>query len=145
MMEQRSTALDILGSLMNLGVTLPMDGFGTGYSSTTYLKSFPVDALKMDRSMVEGLDEDVNTRAVISATTGLAQALGLAVEAEGVETAGELDELRSMGCDFAQGYYWQGRAPPRRRRSYWRPVRTRSRAGPLGASAPLTTLAAARS
>jgi diguanylate cyclase (GGDEF)-like protein len=107
MMEKRSTALDILRALKNLGLTLVMDDFGTGYSSITYLKSFPVDILKMDRSMIEGIEEDPENEAIVSATTGLAHALGLEVVAEGVETAGELDKLRSMGCDFAQGYYWQ--------------------------------------
>ena len=107
MMRERSTALDILWALKDLGLTLVMDDFGTGYSSITYLKSFPVDILKIDRSMVEGIDEDPENRAIVSATTRLAHALGLEVVAEGVETAGELDKLRSMGCDFAQGYYWQ--------------------------------------
>ena len=107
MMGERSTARGILWALKDLGLTLVMDDFGTGYSSITYLKSFPVDILKMDRSMVEGIDEDPENRAIVSATTRLAHALGLEVVAEGVETAGELDELRSVGCDFAQGYYWQ--------------------------------------
>jgi EAL domain-containing protein (putative c-di-GMP-specific phosphodiesterase class I) len=107
MMQERSTALDILRALKDLGLTLVMDDFGTGYSSINYLKSFPVDILKIDRSMVEGIDEDPENRAIVSATTRLAHALGLEVVAEGVQTAGELDELRSMGCDFAQGYYWQ--------------------------------------
>ena len=107
MMGERSTARDILWALKDLGLTLVMDDFGTGYSSITYLKSFPVDILKMDGSMVEGIDEDPENRAIVSATTRLAHALGLEVVAEGVETAGELDELRSVGCDFAQGYYWQ--------------------------------------
>jgi EAL domain-containing protein (putative c-di-GMP-specific phosphodiesterase class I) len=107
MMGERSTARGILWALKDLGLTLVMDDFGTGYSSITYLKSFPVDILKMDGSMVEGIDEDPENRAIVSATTRLAHALGLEVVAEGVETAGELDELRSVGCDFAQGYYWQ--------------------------------------
>jgi diguanylate cyclase (GGDEF)-like protein len=106
MMEKGPRAVDILGALKNLGVTLVMDDFGTGYSSITYLKSFPVDILKIDRSIVEGMDEDPEDRAVVSATIGFAHALGLDVVAEGVETTGELDELRSIGCDIAQGYYW---------------------------------------
>jgi EAL domain-containing protein (putative c-di-GMP-specific phosphodiesterase class I) len=106
MMEKGPRAVDMLGALKNLGVTLVMDDFGTGYSSITYLKSFPVDILKIDRSIVEGMDEDPEDRAVVSATIGFAHALGLDVVAEGVETTGELDELRSIGCDIAQGYYW---------------------------------------
>ena len=106
-MENRSSAEDILRALKNLHVRLVMDDFGTGYSSITNLKRFPVDALKMDRSMVEGVDYDPENRAVLSATIGLAHALGLEVVAEGVETTEQLYELRSIGCDVAQGYYWQ--------------------------------------
>jgi EAL domain-containing protein (putative c-di-GMP-specific phosphodiesterase class I) len=107
MMEKGPNAVGILRALKGLGLTLVMDDFGTGYSSITYLKNFPVDVLKMDRSMVEGMDRDPQNRAVVSAIIGLAHTLGLDVVAEGVETAGELDKLRSMGCDVAQGYYWQ--------------------------------------
>jgi EAL domain-containing protein (putative c-di-GMP-specific phosphodiesterase class I) len=84
-----------------------MDDFGTGYSSITNLKSFPVDCLKIDRSMVARVDEVPENQTVVSATRVLAQGLGLEVVAEGVETAGELAKLRSLGCDLAQGYYWQ--------------------------------------
>ena len=111
MMEKEHAALGILRALKGLGVTLVMDDFGTGYSSITNLKSFPVDVLKMDRSMVVGVDRDPENRAVVSATTGMAHALGLGVVAEGVERAGELGELRSMGCDVGQGYYWQRPCP----------------------------------
>jgi EAL domain-containing protein (putative c-di-GMP-specific phosphodiesterase class I) len=107
MMKKEPNAVGILRALKDLGLTLVMDDFGTGYSSITYLKSFPVDVLKVDKSMVEGIDKNPENRAVVSATLGLAHALGLEVVAEGVETAGELDELRSMSCDVAQGYYWQ--------------------------------------
>jgi EAL domain-containing protein (putative c-di-GMP-specific phosphodiesterase class I) len=106
MMEKGPDARGILRALKGLGLTLVMDDFGTGYSSITNLKSFPVDVLKMDRSMVEGMDRDPQNRALVSATIGLAHALGLDVVVEGVETAGELDKLRSMGCDVSQGYYW---------------------------------------
>src|SRR5215211_7454068 len=106
MMEKGPDARGILQALKGLGLTLAMDDFGTGYSSITNLKSLPVDILKLDRSMVGGMDRDPQNRALFSATIGLAHALGLDVVVEGVETAGELDELRSMGCDIAQGYYW---------------------------------------
>jgi EAL domain-containing protein (putative c-di-GMP-specific phosphodiesterase class I) len=92
-------------------VSLAIDDFGTGHSSIINLKSFPVDMLKMDRTMVEGVDEDPENRAIVSATRGLAQAFDLEVGAEGVETAGELEEVRLLGCDFAQGYYWQEPGP----------------------------------
>jgi diguanylate cyclase (GGDEF)-like protein len=109
--QDRSNAVDILRGLKNLGVSLAIDDFGTGQSSITNLKSFPVDMLKMDRSMVKGLDEDPENRAIVSATRGLAQAFDLEMGAEGVETSGELEQLRLLGCDFAQGYYWQKPGP----------------------------------
>jgi predicted signal transduction protein with EAL and GGDEF domain len=104
--KDQPNAVEILRGLKNLGVSLAIDDFGTGHSSITNLKSFPVDMLKMDRSMVEGVDEDPENRAIVSATRGLAQAFDLEVGAEGVETAGELEALRLLGCDFVQGYYW---------------------------------------
>jgi diguanylate cyclase (GGDEF)-like protein len=107
MMKKGPKAVGILRALKGLGLTLVMDDFGTGYSSITYLKNFPVDVLKMDRSMVEGMDRDPQNRALVSATIDLAHTLGLEVVAEGVETAAELDKLRSRGCDIAQGYYCQ--------------------------------------
>jgi EAL domain-containing protein (putative c-di-GMP-specific phosphodiesterase class I) len=107
LMEEGRTDPDPLWALKGLGATLVVDDFGTGHSPITALEGFPVDVLKMDRSMVEGVDTDPENREMVSATTGMAHALGLGVVAVGVETAGELDGLRSMGCDFAQGFYWQ--------------------------------------
>jgi EAL domain-containing protein (putative c-di-GMP-specific phosphodiesterase class I) len=107
MMEKGTTAMATLRELKNLGVTLAMDDFGTGYSSISCLKSFPVDIVKIDRMMIEGVNERPENLAVASASIGLAHALGLEVVAEGVETAGELETLRSLGCDFGQGYYWE--------------------------------------
>jgi EAL domain-containing protein (putative c-di-GMP-specific phosphodiesterase class I) len=106
-MEKGPIATANLRKLKNLGVTLVMDDFGTGYSSISYLKSFPVDIVKIDRMMIERVDKDPENLAVASASIGLAHALGLEVVAEGVETAGELEKLRSLGCDFGQGNYWE--------------------------------------
>jgi EAL domain-containing protein (putative c-di-GMP-specific phosphodiesterase class I) len=112
MIEQdRSNAVEVLRGLKNMGVSLAIDDFGTGHSSIINLKSLPVDMLKMDRSMVEGVDEDPENRAIVSATRGLAQAFGLEVGAEGVEVAEEMEALRLLGCDFVQGYYWQEPGP----------------------------------
>jgi diguanylate cyclase (GGDEF)-like protein len=109
--EDRSDAVAMLRALKSIGVSLAIDDFGTGHSSIINLKSFPVDMLKMDRFMIERVDEDPENRAIVSAARGLAQAFGLEVGAEGVQTAGELEALRLLGCDFAQGYYWQEPAP----------------------------------
>jgi EAL domain-containing protein (putative c-di-GMP-specific phosphodiesterase class I) len=109
--EEVPTDQDTLWALKGLGATLVMDDFGTGHSSIADLEGFPVDVLKLDRSMVEGVDKDTEHRAMVSATMGMAHALGFGVVAEGVETAGELDGLRSVGCDLAQGYYWHRPCP----------------------------------
>jgi diguanylate cyclase (GGDEF)-like protein len=109
--QDRSTTVDMLRGLKYMGVSLAIDDFGTGHSSITNLKSFPVDMLKMDRSMVERVHEDSENRAIVSATRGLAQAFGLEMGAEGVETAEEMEALRLLGCDFVQGYYWQEPGP----------------------------------
>ena len=106
-------AAERLGELKALGVRIAIDDFGTGYSSMSYLRNFPVDVLKIDRSFVAALGEDEEALAIVGAMTDLAHALGLGVVAEGVETAEQLEKLRSMGggCDagggdLAQGYYF---------------------------------------
>jgi diguanylate cyclase (GGDEF)-like protein/PAS domain S-box-containing protein len=113
MMEEETTAQTILRELKKLGVTLAMDDFGTGYSSLAFLKKFPVDVLKLDRSMIEGVEENHADSAIIAAVISLAHALELTVVAEGVETSGELERLRALGCDFGQGYYWRRPSPPK--------------------------------
>ena len=81
-----------------------IDDFGTGYSSRTYLKRFPVDALKIDRSFVSGLGRDPEDTAICTAIVSLAHALGLQAVAEGIETPEQLAELRVLGCELGQGY-----------------------------------------
>jgi diguanylate cyclase (GGDEF)-like protein/PAS domain S-box-containing protein len=111
MMEDETTAQTILGELKTLGVTLAMDDFGTGYSSLSFLKKFRVDILKLDRSMIQGVEKNHADSAIVSAVTSLAHALDLMVVAEGVETDEELERLRSLGCDIGQGYYWRRPCP----------------------------------
>ncbi|MFN8535981.1 MAG: EAL domain-containing protein [Thermomicrobiales bacterium] len=95
-----------LAALRELGVQVAIDDFGTGYSSLAYLKRFPVDALKIDRSFIAGLGNSAEDAAIVGATTGLGRTLGLAVTAEGVETAAQVAHLRALGCDLAQGYFF---------------------------------------
>ncbi len=93
-----------LHELKDLGVKLSLDDFGTGDSAIAYLKELPVDVLKIDRSYVSGLINDGKDAAIASAMVALGQRLGLTVVAEGVETAEQLEILRSLGCDAYQGY-----------------------------------------
>jgi diguanylate cyclase (GGDEF)-like protein/PAS domain S-box-containing protein len=93
-----------LRSLRELGVHLAVDDFGTGYSSLTYLKGFPVESLKVDRSFVSGLGVDDEDTAIVAAVIDLADRLGMRATAEGVETDLQLDLLREFDCPTAQGY-----------------------------------------
>jgi diguanylate cyclase (GGDEF)-like protein len=111
-MEDVRTVASVLGRLKELGVRLAIDDFGTGYSSLAYLKRFPIDVLKIDRAFMEGLGVGGEDAAIVAAMVRLADALGLLVIAEGLETAGQLAELQRLGCWGAQGYYLSPPAPP---------------------------------
>jgi EAL domain-containing protein (putative c-di-GMP-specific phosphodiesterase class I) len=106
LMDDVDMSEETLGRLRTLGVKLVVDDFGTGYSSLSYLRRFPVDLLKVDRSFVDGLGTDPSDSAIVTAIITLAHTLGLEAVAEGVETAHQLDELRRLGCDQAQGFYF---------------------------------------
>ena len=110
LMEESSVAA--MTALKDLGVRLSIDDFGTGYSSLGYLKRFPVDSVKVDRSFVDGLGIDGEDSAIVAAVVSLGHALGLSVVAEGVETSGQLKELLALGCDRAQGYWFSGPRNP---------------------------------
>ncbi|MNF56438.1 Phytochrome-like protein cph2 [compost metagenome] len=105
LLEDAEGALVIMQALKDLGVRLSMDDFGTGYSSLGYLRTFPFDGLKIDRSFVSDLDAGENSEAIIEAIIGLGRALCLTVTAEGVETQGQLDILQRYQCEEAQGYF----------------------------------------
>jgi len=111
LMRHPDTAKEILLALKDLGVMLAIDDFGTGYSSLTYLRAFPLDSLKVDKSFVDEIEHDDNAAAIVDAVIRLAHTLGLEVVAEGVETEGQLERLASMGCDFAQGYLFSRPVP----------------------------------
>ena len=93
-----------LTDLRSLGIRLAVDDFGTGYSSLTYLKRFPVEAIKIDRSFVSGLGNNADDSAIVDAVVRLGSALNLTVVAEGVETKAQAVALRELGCDRGQGY-----------------------------------------
>ena len=94
-----------LDNLKGLGVRLALDDFGTGYSSLSYLKRFPFDAVKVDRSFVDGLGTDPHDSDLVAAIVAMANALGLDVTAEGVETEDQLAKLATLHCERAQGYF----------------------------------------
>jgi EAL domain-containing protein (putative c-di-GMP-specific phosphodiesterase class I) len=104
-----------LRNLKDLGVQLAVDDFGMGYSSLSYLKRFPVDVLKIDRSFIAGLEQDTDgvskDAQIVSAMIELTHALGLEAVAEGVETSAQLAWLRNMKCDLGQGNYFSEPLP----------------------------------
>jgi diguanylate cyclase (GGDEF)-like protein/PAS domain S-box-containing protein len=104
LVEESASAIATLEALSEIGVRLVLDDFGTGYSSLAYLNRFPFDALKIDRSFVEGLGVEQERTAIVEAVIGMARALSLDAIAEGVENEAQLSELRRLGCDFAQGH-----------------------------------------
>jgi EAL domain-containing protein (putative c-di-GMP-specific phosphodiesterase class I) len=106
---QGAHAEDAFRELKALGVELHIDDFGTGYSSLSYLDRFPVDTVKVDRSLVGRIGPEGEGGQIVEAVVRLAHGLGMRVTAEGVETPAQLARLRQMGCDFVQGFLF---APP---------------------------------
>ena len=102
----------VLPELKKLGAKLEINDFGTGYSSLAYLKQLPIDGVKMDRAFVEGLGSDGRDAVIIEAVVALAHALRLKVAAVGVENSRQLEWLRTLGCDYGQGYQWSVPLPP---------------------------------
>jgi EAL domain-containing protein (putative c-di-GMP-specific phosphodiesterase class I) len=100
-----------MDALRALGVQLAIDDFGTGYSGLSSLKRCPVDTIKIDRAFIEGLGSDAEDTAIVKAVITLARTLGLNVTAEGIETILHVEELRRLGCDSGQGYYYDKPLP----------------------------------
>lgn len=103
-MSDPALTVSNLRALKALGVSLAIDDFGTGYSSLAYLKMFPIDRLKLDRTFVSDIDSDPNDASICAATVSLAHGLKLELVAEGVENAAQHGFLRELGCDLLQGY-----------------------------------------
>jgi diguanylate cyclase (GGDEF)-like protein len=103
---------DVMSELASLGVGLVLDDFGTGYSTLGYLKRMPIQALKIDQSFVEGIPEDADSCAIVHAMLAVARHFKLKVVAEGIETLEQVQYLRSIGCEYAQGYFYARALPP---------------------------------
>ncbi|TDQ41265.1 PAS domain S-box-containing protein/diguanylate cyclase (GGDEF)-like protein [Tepidicella xavieri] len=112
LMEDVEQNVERLGALRERGVKLAIDDFGTGYSSLSYLRVLPIDALKLDRSFVHGVETDAGNAAICKSIIALAHNLGLHVVAEGVETEAQRAFLLSQGCDRLQGYLLARPMPP---------------------------------
>ena len=104
-LDQPRHVISCLRELRELGVRISIDDFGTGYSSLGQLKALPIDCLKIDRSFVRAVATDPNDQAIAKAIIAMADSMNMRVIAEGVETADQLDFLRSMRCDEIQGYF----------------------------------------
>jgi diguanylate cyclase (GGDEF)-like protein len=105
-MQDSQRAARILGEIKALGIALAIDDFGTGYSSLAQIKRFPIDTIKVDRSFIRNLPQDAEDKAITQAILAIAKTLGLAVVAEGVETAEQESFLRDHACDQTQGYFF---------------------------------------
>ncbi|MBF0549891.1 MAG: EAL domain-containing protein, partial [Deltaproteobacteria bacterium] len=103
-MQDTKTTIERLTRLVNLGVRIVVDDFGTGYSSLSYLQRFPIDVLKIDRSFISGSGNVQDNIEIVKTIISLARSLGLSVVAEGVENEDQLDALKSLKCELAQGY-----------------------------------------
>ena len=110
-LENRESTLEMLRALRQLGVSVALDDFGTGYSSLAYLKRFPLDTLKIDRSFVSEVDAHADDVAIVRAIVALATTLGFDVVAEGVETKAQADRLLALGCTRMQGYLFSRPVP----------------------------------
>jgi len=110
LMHHTDATIDVLNQLHKIGIRIAIDDFGTGFSSLSYLRSFPISKLKIDRTFIRDLPGDADAMAIVRAVVGLANSLGIVSTAEGVETERQLEALRAMGCSEMQGYLL---SPPR--------------------------------
>lgn len=111
LLEERAVT-DALQRIRRLGVSISIDDFGTKYSSLSYLTSLPIDELKIDQSFINGFVNDSSDRTVVSAILAMGRSLSLGVTAEGVETEEQLAELRRLGCESMQGFFFAKPSPP---------------------------------
>ena len=111
LVDDTTRTKSLLNKLKTEGFTISIDDFGTGYSSLSYLQEFDVDSLKIDMSFVRDMESNEADRAIVRAIIMMSEGLKLETIAEGVESKGQLDLLKSLGCDKGQGYYWDAPLP----------------------------------
>ena len=114
LMDELDSPLELITALKDIGVELALDDFGTGYSSLGHLKRFPLDVVKVDRSLVDEVASDSDSRAIVGAAITMASALGRRVIAEGIETPEQMGVLRVLGCELGQGFLFARPMPPER-------------------------------
>ena len=110
-MQDVEATIEVMAELRRLGVMLALDDFGRGYSSLSYLKRFPLQIVKIDKAFVEGLVQSPEDQAIVRSVVMLAGELNMTVTAEGIESFEQLEHVRLLGCDDAQGYYLSGPLP----------------------------------
>jgi EAL domain-containing protein (putative c-di-GMP-specific phosphodiesterase class I) len=111
LLSDEENVLLTLKRLKDLGVRIALDDFGSGYSSLSYLRRFPFDKIKIDRSFLQDLSHNLDSLAIVKAVIGLGRSLGIATTAEGVETEAQLDIVRGEGCTEAQGFLFSKPLP----------------------------------
>ena len=122
MMQDVERTIQRLHELKALSIQLVIDDFGTGYSSLAYLRRFPISVLKVDKSFVQRLGMDPQDDAIVRSIVTLASDLGMQVVAEGIETAEQLQLLRSLACDYGQGYYFSRPLPAQQAEAFVTPT-----------------------
>lgn len=127
LLEDTHSSRQILTALKALGVRLAIDDFGTGYSSIAHLRSFPINTLKIDRSLVAGLETSADALWMVKTIIELADSLGIESTGEGVETPGQLALISALGCSWVQGYWVNHPSPLQQLRAGWLAAKTSSR------------------
>ena len=111
LLQDEANTLSVLHQLRDLGVRISMDDFGTGYSSLAYLRNFPFDKIKIDRTFVRDMLVRKDCHAIVRAVVGLARSLGITTIIEGIETREQLDIAKAEGCDEGQGFLFAKAMP----------------------------------
>jgi len=111
MLSDINKGINWIQDLRNEGFRIYMDDFGTGYSSLSYLKRFPINVVKIDKSFIRDMNEEINDRVLVQAISAMSKALGLQIVAEGIENEGQISFLKEIGCNYGQGYYFSKPVP----------------------------------